>query len=199
MTPAVLILAAGRAARMGGIDKLTEPVDGAPLIRRQARAALACGVPVFVVLPPAPHPRHEALQDLPVIPLVLPGSAEGLSGSLRDGIAALPDEFTHALILLADLPEITADDLRAVLAGPETAPDALVWRGTTADGAPGHPILVARAIFPAFAALRGDDGGQAALKAVEGQVALIPLPGQRARRDLDTPEDWAAWRRETGR
>ena len=184
---------------MGGADKLLEHVDGLPLIRQQALKALECCDAVFVALPPAPHQRHEALADLPVIPLALPGSAEGLSGTLRDGIAAFSDNFTHALILLGDLPEITVGDMRAVLLSQQTAPDALVWRGATEAGAAGHPILVARPLFPAFAELSGDDGGQSALRTAKDRTVLVPLPGNRARRDLDTPEDWAVWRAETGR
>jgi len=29
-------------------------------------------------------------------------------------------------------------------------------------------------------------------------MLTVPLPGDHATRDLDTPEDWADWRRETG-
>ena len=34
------------------------------------------------------------------------------------------------------------------------------------------------------------------LSHAQGRIALIPLPGASARADLDTPEDWAAWRKE---
>ena len=45
----LVLLAAGASRRMRGADKLLEPVDDEPLLRRQARAALASGVgPVAV-------------------------------------------------------------------------------------------------------------------------------------------------------
>jgi CTP:molybdopterin cytidylyltransferase MocA len=46
--------------------------------------------------------------------------------------------------------------------------------------------------------LQGDDGGRAIMIAHRDQTHLVPLPGDHATRDLDTPEDWAAWRAETG-
>ncbi len=59
-----------------------------------------------------------------------------------------------------------------------------------AGGQPGHPILIAAALRPAFATLSGEDGGRHILAAVATQVVGVPLPGSHATRDLDTPEDW---------
>jgi CTP:molybdopterin cytidylyltransferase MocA len=189
----ILIAAAGRSSRMGGADKLALPVDGEPLLRRIARAALAAGGDVHVALPAADHPRAALLAGLPVTRLALPEAAEGLSGTLRAGVAALP-ECARFMVLLADLPEIGAGDIRAVLDAPAAAAAALIWRGATAAGEPGHPILFDARLRPAFAQLRGDAGGEAVLRAAGGRVHLVPLPGGRARLDLDTPADWAAWR-----
>ena len=55
---------------------------------------------------------------------------------------------------------------------------------------------VPAALFDQLKHLRGDDGGRAVVRAAADRMQLVPLPGQRARRDLDTPEDWAAWRAE---
>ncbi|NBR54129.1 MAG: nucleotidyltransferase family protein, partial [Rhodobacteraceae bacterium] len=44
MTP-ILILAAGKSSRMRGRDKHLEEIDGVPLLRRLALAALALGEP----------------------------------------------------------------------------------------------------------------------------------------------------------
>ncbi|ABV93226.1 conserved hypothetical protein [Dinoroseobacter shibae DFL 12 = DSM 16493] len=194
MADIALLLAAGASSRMRGRDKLMELVDGTPLVARQAALAASVVPHVLVALPPAPHPRHAALDGLDVTRLSLPDSAEGMGGTLRGAVARLPADCTGLLLLLGDLPEITAEDLRAVLAARRTHPQARIWRGATEDGAPGHPILFAPDTFPDFARLSGDAGGQSVIARHRDHLHLVPLPGTRARRDLDTPEDWAAWR-----
>lgn len=193
----ILILAAGASSRMRGQDKLLLDVGGVPLLKRQVDIALRASDDVRVALPPAPHPRHTLVSDR-ARRVEVPDAANGLSASLRRMIATLSPQTTHAMILLADLPDITDGDITAVIQAAQTQPDASVWRGATEDGKPGHPLVIAAALFPAFAALTGDTGGQNILRAAREQTVLVPLPGQRARRDLDTPEEWAAWRANAG-
>jgi CTP:molybdopterin cytidylyltransferase MocA len=190
---AILIPAAGLSSRMRGADKLAEPVGGVPLLARVAGAAAATGCPVFVALPAADHPRAALLAGLPVQAVVVPEAAEGLGGTLRGGVARLPD-CARFMVLLADLPGIGAGDIRAVLAAPSGTPSAVIWRGATSDGRPGHPILFDASLRPRFADLAGDSGGEAIVRAEAARTVLVPLPGDRARLDLDTPEDWAAFR-----
>ncbi|WP_424970164.1 nucleotidyltransferase family protein [Dinoroseobacter sp. S76] len=199
MSDITLILAAGQSRRMAGRDKLMELVDGRPLVARQAALAARVTRDVLVALPPRPHARYAALDGLGVTALSVPESAEGMGGTLRGAVARLPKTCTGLLLLLGDLPDITEQDLRAVLAARQDAPEARIWRGTTGTGAPGHPILFAPSTFPDFADLTGDEGGQSLIARHRDHVHLVPLPGNRARRDLDTPEDWAAWRAETQR
>lgn len=193
MTVPILILAAGQSARMRGTDKLAELIDGQPLLARIAAIARSVSPHVFVALPDPDHPRRSLIADLDVTPLFLAASAEGLSGTLRAGVAALPD-CSEFMVLPADLPELDATDLLAVLAAPNTAPTALIWRAATADGQPGHPILFDASLRPRFADLTGDTGGDSIVRSLRHQTHLVALPEQRARLDLDTPEDWSAWR-----
>jgi len=103
------------------------------------------------------------------------------------------------MVLLADLPEITATDLQTMFDARRTHPEYLVWRGANADGAPGHPIIFDASLRPGFACLAGDHGGDSIIRPQRNRTLLVPLPGEHARRDLDTPEDWLLWRAETGR
>lgn len=192
---AIIILAAGASSRMRGRDKLLEDVDGAPLLRQQVLKAMPRTThPVIVTLPTAPHPRYQAVEDLSIECVPVPQAKNGMSASLRAGIAALPNSISVAMVLLADLPDLTSKDLRTVAEAVDLTTDTLIWRGATADGAPGHPIIFRKALFGAIEALTGDTGGRDIVKKAKGQVQLIPLPGNRARCDLDTPEDWDAWR-----
>ncbi|MEM8655325.1 MAG: nucleotidyltransferase family protein [Pseudomonadota bacterium] len=189
----ILILAAGASSRMRGRDKLREDIDGQPLLTRQIALAHTQSDDVRVALPPAPHPRHDLVAGTNARIVSVPDAAEGMGASLRTIFATLGSS-PKAMLLLGDLPDITESDLRAVIKASETHPDALIWRGATEDGRGGHPIIFDRALYPALQRLTGDDGGRAVVTSAADKVHLIPLPGTRARCDLDTPEDWAAWR-----
>lgn len=191
----IILLAAGGSTRMDGRDKLLERVDGQPLIRRQAK--LARGVTagdVIVALPPPPHPRYDALTGVGVLMIAVPDATEGMNASLRTAFAAVPKNARAAMLMLADLPDLTRADLGAVLAAMDN--ENAIWRGATEDGKPGHPILFSNSLFDTFQGLTGDSGGRDMMQAAQGKIVTVALPGTRARRDLDTPEDWAAWRAE---
>ena len=190
----ILIPAAGASSRMRGKDKLLEPVSGMPLLRAQIAKARSVSGHVLVGLPPFPHRRYAITEAAGVTAVEVKDAADGIGATLRTLFAAMPRNATHAMILLADLPDIAAADLRKVMDAVTSHPDALAWRGATEDGKGGHPIVVAKALIPEFATLTGDDGGKAILKKAQDKLYSVPLPGRRALLDLDTPEDWAAWR-----
>ena len=194
----ILILAAGQSTRMRGRDKLLEDVGGVPLLRLQVERALRLGGAVYVALGPDQIDRAAALGDLDVIALTVPEASEGMSGTMRSAIGQLP-ECPAFMMLLGDLVAIEADDLRKVYQAYLRKPHYLIWRGATDDNKPGHPIIFSSAIRPEFAKLSGDGGGEALVKPLIKQTWLEPLDGNRARLDLDTPEDWAAWRHQTSR
>ncbi|MCX7646682.1 MAG: nucleotidyltransferase family protein [Rhodobacteraceae bacterium] len=194
----VLIPAAGAARRMRGGDKLLEPVGGVPQLRRAVDAARAGGArKVWVSVQPEDRARRATFLGTLAKPIEIPGWREGMAASLRAGARAAAAQGASALIvLLPDLPEIGAEDVARLIAAHATAPDA-VWRAAAEDGTPGHPVLIPARLFEAMAALTGDAGARALLAPPE-DVRLLPLPGRRAVTDLDTPEDWAAWRAATG-
>lgn len=193
----IILLAAGQSSRMKGRDKLLEQVDGMPLLRRQAMMALAAhSGPVIVTLPVKPHPRYDVIADLEITRVPVPDADEGMAASLRRGFAALPPNTPAAMLLLADLPDLTIVDLKKCLQAVDLKSTNSIWRGATAQDQPGHPIIFAAVHFPEFAKLTGDNGGREIVAAAKDHSVLIPLSGQQARRDLDTPEAWDKWRAE---
>ncbi len=193
----ILLLAAGASSRMAPADKLLQPVDGMPLLRRSALAALASGAPVVCTLRPDRPARRAAVADLPLTLVEVPDSATGMSASLRAGLAALPAGAEGVMVLPADMPGFTAHALAQLLALAREAPDRIL-RGATPDGRPGHPAVFPADLIPGLLRITGDEGGRSVLRAHAGRVILVPLPGDSAILDLDTAEDWAAFRRSRG-
>jgi CTP:molybdopterin cytidylyltransferase MocA len=199
------IPAAGRSSRMRGRDKLLETVGGVPILRRAAIEALKAGVgPVIVGIGPEDRERRKALRNLDVEILDVADAAEGMAATLRAGaraaLAAMNAtwggdyEYFGMLVMLPDMPGIEASDIMEMdrvfqaRGGP-------VVRATTEDGRAGHPVLFPDHAVRDFENLSGDKGAAAMM---EGErIEFVALPGQRADQDLDTPEDWDAWRTET--
>lgn len=188
----IILLAAGQSSRMGGADKLMQPIEGVPLLRRVAQRALAAGH-VIIALPPAPHPRYTVLEGLDVQLVEIPNAQEGMNASLRGAMASIPANAPAVMILLSDLPDLTTQDLNSVLRSVKTHPDNLIWRGATDEGAPGHPVVFDRSLFSELSELNGDSGAQIVVQRYKGKVHLHRLPAQNALLDLDTPADWTRW------
>jgi molybdenum cofactor cytidylyltransferase len=192
----ILVLAAGASSRMRGSDKLLQPIKGKPILRGVAEIAVATGCPVVVTLPGGATTREEALAGCSVQIVRILDAAQGMSRSIVHGLDAIltsnPGPEDGVMILPADMPgfstKVLADLIDRFRAEPE-----LIWRGGSVEGKPGHPAIFPRDLWPALAAIRGDEGGRSVLIAQKERVRVVPLPGDMALLDLDTPEDWAAY------
>lgn len=192
---AAVVLAAGAGRRMRGADKLLETVDGEPVLARVARAAEASHADeTVVVLPPGAAARRAAVADLGIGIVEAPDWAEGMAASLRAGIAAVAARADAAVVLLADMPEVGPRAIDRLIAAFDPEEGREICRATSADGAPGHPVLFGRRFFETLAALTGDRGAREVIRDAGEFVTEVPTEGQGAVTDLDTPEDWAAWR-----
>ena len=192
----ILVLAAGASSRMRGRDKLLQRIKGKPILRLVAETALATGAPVLVTLPSASDARRKAVADTAVTIIDVPDAALGMSRSIARGLSAIgatahgPED--GVMILPADMPGFSAKALADLISRFRAEPD-LIWRGGTTDGRAGHPTIFPRDLWVELAAVTGDEGGRSVLQKHEDRVRVVPLPGQMATLDLDTPEDWAAF------
>lgn len=185
----IAILAAGASSRMCGGDKSLEEVGGRPLLRMLADRALATGCAVAVTLPPDRPERAAALVGMNATRIFVADAADGMAFSFRAVARAACGR--GVLIVLADMPEIETEDLRALLEAGEAMPGRII-RAASEVGELGHPVLFPPEIVPEMEHLSGDKGAR---RILEGrQVVPCPLPGRRALVDLNTPDAWAAWR-----
>lgn len=192
---AILILAAGMSSRMGpDQDKLLETLQQVPLLRVMQERAQATGAEVLLCLPGPDHPRINVVNGDSQI-IYVTDAEEGMSASIRAGVRALRSTVTDVMILPADMPELTTEDLQQVRAA-HHAP--FITRGASISGQPGHPVIFPKRCFAALAGLQGDEGARSVLKSHPDGVHLVALPQQHATTDLDTPEAWANWRKHSG-
>lgn len=109
-------------------------------------------------------------------------------------IAALPGETDAAIVLLADMPEVTAGDIDRLIAAFDAEEGREICRAVTETGKPGHPVLFGRRFFESLIALEGDTGAREVVRAAADHVVDVTTDGHGAIVDLDTPEAWAEWR-----
>lgn len=189
---AVALLAAGRARRMRGRDKLLEPLEGTPLLRCLAERILAAGTAsLAVTLPPDDRERAEALKGLALVQLSVPDAEEGMAASIRAAARwALSLHADGLMICPADMPELTSGDFAVLSAAFRKEGPPL--RATASDGKPGHPVVFPALLLSDLLAVSGDQGARSLLLAHPPQS--VALPAKHATTDLDTPEDWQRWR-----
>lgn len=186
-----LVLAAGASTRMGR-QKLLLPVGGRALVRLAVERALAAGLQeVVVVVGGDATAVQEALAGLPVRTVVNPRFAEGLSTSLRAGLAALDPDTEAVVVTLGDQPLVDPEVTRRLVAA-YRARGAPVVVARYRDGR-GHPVLFAASVFPELQAASGDEGGRAVIARVPERVVEVPVDAP-APADVDTPEDYEALR-----
>lgn len=195
MTPmpeiGTILLAAGRGTRFGPEPKLLAPLDGKPLVRHAAEAALGAGPrPVVAVLGAHAAAVRAALDGLGLTWVENRDYAAGLATSLRAGIGALPG-CCAAVVVLGDMPRVTAahvDRLVAAFTAAEPKPAAVV---PVQDGRSGNPVLLnLHSLRADIGLLRGDHGAGPILR---GRTDVLKIPGDAATGlDIDTPAALAA-------
>jgi molybdenum cofactor cytidylyltransferase len=189
---AAIVLAAGRSTRMGS-NKLIADVGGKPMVRRVAEAALlSAASPVLVVTGHHEADVRIALTGLDVAFVHNPDYAQGLSTSLKAGIAAAPASVAGALVLLGDMPQITPGHLDQLIAAFRDGAGAVIV--PVHAGKRGNPVLWPRSFFPSMLALAGDAGAKGLLAANAACVRQVDLGTNAIFLDVDTAEALAQLR-----
>jgi molybdenum cofactor cytidylyltransferase len=196
---AAVVLAAGRSTRMGAINKLIAEIGGKPLVRIAAEQALASRAsPVIVVTGHQREKVEAALDGLPVRLVHNPDYAEGLGTSLKAGIAAVPAEADGAIVCLGDMPQVDSALIDKLIAAFDPERGALVVVPSI-GGRRGNPVLWSRRFFPDLMAVQGDIGARHLIGAYAEAVVEVPVAGEAALIDVDTPESLSAVKAEIER
>lgn len=180
---ALLLLAAGRSTRFGDTDKLAEPFLGRPLAFH-----------VTTALEDMPFLERIVVKDGTALDFTTFGCRvihnerpeAGLSHSVRLGIAAVNGEAEAVLIVLADMPRVTAAHVYRMF-DVAIGPDAVVASSNGEHPCP--PVLFGRDQFEALRMLDGEEGARAMVRSGRH---VVTSPAELV--DVDTPDDLARLR-----
>lgn len=188
MNRQAIVLAAGAGTRFGG-GKLLADWRGRPLVLAAVEAALAAPVEAVIVVLGCEAPRVAATLAAVTDPrlhlVVADDWAEGLSASLRAGVASLPSDSVGFLLFLGDMPSIPPDLPPRVLSALDGGAAAVQpFHGQT----PAHPVGFSAALYGQLRGLSGDAGAGALLR---GRSDVVRLSCGEAGSvfDVDRPDD----------
>src|SRR5216684_8616644 len=180
---------------MGGPNKLLSEIDGRPMVARVAQRLLSSRArPIVAVLGNEADAVDAALGRLPVERVRNPAFAEGLSTSLKCGLAALPGDIDGVIVCLGDMPLVAGRDIDRLIA----AFNPLEGRAIivpTRRGKRGNPVLWANRFLPEMAELAGDVGAKHLIGEHAELVAEVEMEDDAVLVDIDTPEALDALRR----
>jgi molybdenum cofactor cytidylyltransferase len=191
-TIAAVVLAAGRSRRMAPHNKLlVADRTGKAMITRVIDNVLSSNArPILVVTGHQAEQIQNALGGRPVRYVHAADYAQGLSASLKAGIAAVPEECAAVLVCLGDMPLVTGRMLDRLLASYDPDEGRLIVLPTF-RGKQGNPMLWDRRFFPEILDITGDSGARFLLGKHIEVVAEVEMADDAVLRDFDTTDSLA--------
>jgi molybdenum cofactor cytidylyltransferase len=187
-----VVLAAGKSSRMAPYNKLlvTDPA-GKPMVARVVDNVLSSRArPILIVTGHMAYEVEQALGGRPVRYVHAAGYADGLSASLKTGIAAVPPDCAAVIVCLGDMPLVTGRMIDRMLAmyDPDEGRQIVL---PTFRGKQGNPMIWDRRFFTEILGLSGDSGARSLVAKHAEVVCEVEMDDDGVLRDFDTTESLA--------
>ena len=183
-----VLLAAGGSRRFGS-QKLVSMLGGVPLVRHAAITLARSTDTLVIVLGNEADAVRAALSDVDAVVVENPDWSQGLSSSVKCGVAALPPDVEAIVVALGDQPRIDPLVVRSLIECWRAGGKPIV--SARYRGERGHPVLFDRAVFPQLEMLRGDVGARTMFEQSPELVAYVDVDSE-VPVDVDTATDLGA-------
>jgi len=195
-----LVLAAGTSTRMGRPKQLL-PVEGMSLLDRVLVEALNSELTlVALVLGYKAQEIKEGLKTQihhPKLKIIENRDyRDGISSSIITGLSEVEDEYDHCMIILADMPHITANIINRLLH--EYLASRLPLGSIKTENRRSHPVIFGRKLYPEIHQLKGDLGARDLFIKYRDQVCLVEPEEDYKDMDIDTLDDYLEFIKEIG-
>ena len=185
-----VLLAAGRSERMGRNNKLLLTVDGIPLVRKSAINILNSNVTSMTVVTGFDENKIvNALSGLNVNFVKNINFREGLSSSLKAGLANITPTPSAVIICLADMPKIQPEHINQLI---ENFDPLKGWEICipTNNGKRGNPVLIGSRFFPYIFETSGDFGAKQVMKQHSDKIVEVEIGTSDIHFDIDTQDEY---------
>ena len=185
-----VLLAAGRSERMGRNNKLLLNVDSIPLVRKSAINILNSNVTSITVVTGFDENKIvNALSGLNVNFVKNINFREGLSSSLKAGLANITPTPSAVIICLADMPKIQPEHINQLI---ENFNPLKGWEICipTNNGKRGNPVLIGSRFFPYIFETNGDFGAKQIMKQHSDKIVEVEIGTSDIHFDIDTQDEY---------
>ena len=185
-----VLLAAGRSERMGRNNKLLLNVDGIPLVRKSAINILNSKVTSMTVVTGFDENKIvNALSGLNVNFVKNINFREGLSSSLKAGLANITPTPSAVIICLADMPKIQPEHINQLI---ENFDPLKGWEICipTNNGKRGNPVLIGSRFFSYIFETSGDFGAKQVMKQHSDKIVEVEIGTSDIHFDIDTQDEY---------
>ena len=185
---AAIVLAAGQSKRMGRDNKLLLPYgQGTVLSHVLGQINQAAINDIYVITGHEKDLVEQEVRKYNGVAIYNDLYEEGLSTSVKAGIAALPKDIDAVMIILGDMPNMSADILRKIMAAYNLAQGQSIIIPTH-NGKRGNPILWDADFFGDFDRLQGDMGAKILLNDYPEYITELEIESDAIFLDIDTIE-----------
>jgi molybdenum cofactor cytidylyltransferase len=195
-----LVLAAGTSTRMGRPKQLL-PVEGMSLLDRILVEALISELTLVVLV--LGYNAQEIKEDLkteihhPKLKIIENRDyKDGISSSIITGLSEVEDEYDHCMIILADMPHITANIINRLLH--QYLASRLPLGSIKIENRRSHPVIFGRKLYPEIHQLQGDLGARDLFIKYRDHTCLVEPEEDYNDMDIDTLDDYLEYKKSLG-
>ena len=186
---AAIVLAAGSSTRMG-IPKPLVPLEGRPLLAHVLENLSRSSVEETIVV--LGEASERIREEFPFAAgrtrvIVNPSFRDGMSTSLKAGIAALSPDVEAFFVVLGDEPFVEPQTYDALIAARRAQRTRIVL--PTYRGVRGNPVLLDRSLAAEADAITGDRGCRVLHERHPHETLEVPVEDAGVLVDIDTPEE----------
>ena len=185
-----VLLAAGRSERMGRNNKLLLNVDGIPLVRKSAINILNSNVTSMTVVTGFDENKIvNALSGLNVNFVKNINFRDGLSSSLKAGLANITPTPSAVIVCLADMPKIQPEHINRLIENFDPLRGLEICIPTN-NGKRGNPVLIGSGFFPHIFETSGDFGAKQVIKHNPDKIVEVEIGTSDIHFDIDTQDEY---------
>lgn len=191
--PTIIVLAAGKSARMGSRNKLLLKIGDETIIERVVRTTVDTRIGDVIVVVGSDGDRvEEVLKKLRVRVIHNADHEQGMASSIQAGVRTAGRPRAGFGICLGDMPDVQPSTFERLADALQENPRSIVI--PVYGGADGHPVFFGPRFYDSLLRLDGDAGGRGLIDRNADAVLRIPVDDPGILKDVDTDEDFSRYR-----